>query len=308
MNTNDHSMLNVGGIFPPIPTPFDAAGKIDFGALKSNLARWEECPLAGYVVGGSNGEFISLTLEEMVDVVRFMRREIPEDRLLIAGTGLHSTDETIRLSNQAAMEGADALLVITPHYYRSLMTMPVLVKHFLAIAGAVEAPVILYNVPANTGIDMSVDAVAELAAHENIIGIKDSSGNVMKIGAVVHSTGDDFQVLAGSGGFFLGALSVGAVGAVAALANIASNGLASLLEAFRGQDIRTAQALQLRLIEPNTAVTARFGVPGLKAAMDMLGYYGGPVRRPLQPLGEPDRKTLEKILLDADLLPAQDRC
>jgi len=297
------SSISLAGIFPPIPTPFKSDEDIDFDHLQSNLERWNKEPLNGYVVGGSNGEFVFLTLDERVEVVRRARQLAPRDRLIIAGSGMESARETIAMTNRMAQAGADVALIVTPNYFKSRMTAAALERYYRQVADASPLPVMIYNVPPNTGLDMPAQAVIALAPHPNIIGLKDSGGDVTKIGLMAHETRDaDFQIVAGSAGFFLGALSVGAVGCVPALGNIAGGKLAQLLEAFRQGDMETARAIQRPLIEANSAVTARFGVPGLKAALDMLGYYGGPVRSPLLPLSDAEAAELRRILVKSGLL------
>jgi 4-hydroxy-2-oxoglutarate aldolase len=275
---------------------------VDYDRLRSNLNRWNGEPLDGYVLGGSNGEYVFLTPDERVETLRAARQWTPPRRLLIAGSAMESTRATIALTRRMAEAGADAALVVTPSYYKARMTAPALENHYRQIADASPVPILLYNVPANTGVDMPAQVAINLSTHPNIIGMKESGGDVAKIGFMVRETPDDFQILAGSAGFLLGALTVGAVGGVAALANIAAAPLAGMMECFRKGEMAEARQIQLRLIEANTAVTARFGVPGLKAAMDMLGYYGGPVRSPLLPLSEEDKATLRKVLIKAGLL------
>ena len=295
--------LSLAGIFPPIPTPFKDDLQIDYDHLQSNLNRWNQEPLTGYVVCGSNGEYTYLTLDERVELIRAARQVIPGGGLLIAGSGMESTRETIDLTCRMAKAGADAAIVVTPCYYRGRMTAAALEQHYRQVADASPIPVVLYSVPANTGLDLPAQVAISLAKHPNIIGMKDSGGDVTKIGYMAHETrADDFQILAGSAGFLLGALAVGAVGGVCALANIAAAGLTSLWKYFCQGDTMKAREIQLPLIEANMAVTARFGVPGLKAAMDLLGYYGGPVRSPLMPLPEEDKVTLRNILTKAELL------
>ncbi len=301
------SSLDLHGIFPAIPTPFGRDGAIEFEALRENLARWHAEPFAGYVVGGSNGEFVLLTDDERVAVVGAARQAIPSGRLLLAGAGAQSTARTLSLAERMADEGADALLVVTPSYYRGLMSVEVLVEHYEAVADASSVPVVLYNVPASTGLNMPIEAIVQLVEHPNIIGMKDSSGELVRLAEIVERTPDDFQLLAGSGSFLLPALAVGAVGAVgviAALANIAARPLHELITSFESGDRAKAQALQANLLAPNLAVTAQFGVPGLKAALDMLGYYGGPPRRPLLPLAEEEKEQVAGVLRKAGLLDA----
>ncbi len=294
--------ISLAGLYPPIPTPFDSGGAVDEAHLRSNLERWNEQPLDGYVVGGSNGEFAFLSSDERVAVVEAARQEIGDDRLLIAGSASESTRLTIEITKRMAGSGAQAVLVVTPHYFRARMTADALVAHYEQVAEASPVPVVLYSVPANTGIDLPVEAVVRLSDHPNIVGIKDSGGDVVKIGRMVDRTPAAFQVLAGSAGFLLGALAVGAVGAVSALANIAASSLSQLVSSFREGNQAEARELQLRMLEPNRAVTSKFGVAGLKAAMDLLGYYGGPVRSPLQPLKEGELAELRITLSEAELL------
>ncbi len=299
---SNQTEINLAGIYPPISTPFADKGEIAFERLRTNLAIWNEWPLDGYVVGGSNGEFVSQSFEERVAVVKAVREEMSSNHLLIAGAGMHSTQETVDLTQAMAAAGADAVLIVTPSYYKSKMDLRALRGHYHTVAEASSVPVLLYNVPANTGVDMPAGTILELAQHPNIVGVKDSSGDLAKMGAVIHAAPDGFQVLAGSGSFFLPALAIGAVGLIAALVNIAASDLAQIQTLFRDGQIGDARNLQLKLIETNSAVTSRFGVAGLKAALDLMGFYGGPVRSPLQPLMAVEREELRNILVRAGLL------
>ncbi len=294
--------VSLAGVFPPIPTPFGAQGEVSHRALTENIERWNRYDLAGYVVLGSNGEAVYLSDREKVGVLETARRAIPSDRLMVAGTGCESTRQTIALSRQAAEAGADAVLVLTPHYYRGQMTAEALTQHFQSVADASPIPVLLYNMPRFTNVDMDASTVVRMARHPNIVGIKDSGGNVGKLAEIVGSVGSDFQVLAGSASFFLPALAVGAVGGVMALANVAPQQVIDLHDLVRAGRWGEAAVIQQRLIPINTAVTARFGIPGLKAALDMLGYQGGPVRSPLQALNGPDVQVLKSILIEGDVL------
>jgi 4-hydroxy-2-oxoglutarate aldolase len=293
------------GVFPPLPTPFEPSGAISFDALSSNLQWWNAQDLAGYVVLGSNGEAVHLAEPERFSLVEFVRSKAPDSRWVIAGTGLLSTEATIRETMAAAAAGADAALVLPPYYYRGLMTEEALRDHFLAVAEASPIPVLLYNMPANTGIDMQVDLIAELSAHPSIVGIKDSGGNVAKLAELRDRVSDEFVILAGSAGFLLPALSVGADGGVLALANIAPSLCVSILTLARRSAWEEARDLQARVASANSAVTRRWGVPAIKAAMDMIGLYGGPPRRPLRPLGEPALSELRTILTTAGILPKE---
>ncbi len=290
------------GIFPPIPTPFDTGGEIDIDALVKNLSWWRQFALAGIVVLGSNGEAVLLDEAEKLRLIEVARREVPEGQPIIAGTGLQSTRETVRLTQAASTAGASHALVLPPSYYKGLMTDDVLVQHFWTVADAAPIPLILYNMPACTGMDLTASQILRLAEHENIIALKDSSGDTAKLGQVSGELGESFRLLAGSASFLLPALSVGAVGGVLALANIAPKQCIEIHRlALRG-DALAATDLQVRIIPANTAVTRRWGVPGLKAAMDMIGLHGGPVRLPLLPLSESRRIDLRRILTEARIL------
>ena len=290
------------GVFPPIPTPFDEAGELALDRLVENLGHWASCPLNGLVVLGSNGEAVHLDRDERKRMIEVVSSHAPQSRPIIAGTGAHSTRETIGLSRDAADAGARAVLVLSPSYYRNQMTPDALADHFTAVADGAPVPVIVYNMPACTGIDLDAGTIARIAGHENVIGLKDSSGNVTKLATLRAMIGPEFGILAGSGGFFLPALSVGADGGVMSLANVASKACARIFEAFQSGDLETARALQLRLVPLNTAITTRWGVPGLKAAMDLVGLYGGPVRSPLRPVDESAITELGRLLRSASVL------
>jgi 4-hydroxy-2-oxoglutarate aldolase len=295
-------MVRLDGVFPPIPTPFDSRGEVAYRSLVQNLERWNDTDLAGYVVLGSNGEAVYLDDHERLRVLKTCRQTIPSDKLMIAGTGCESTRGTITLTRQAADAGADAALLVTPHFYGGKMTPDSLVRHFQAVADASPIPILLYNVPKFTHVDMDAQTVARLAPHPNIIGIKDSGGNVAKLADIVRLAGPAFQVLAGSAGFFFAGLALGCVGGVLALANIAPQQSIAIYERFKAGDWERAAELQRCMIPVNGAVTARFGIAGLKAAMDMLGYYGGPVRGPLLDLDDGERQTLREILVEGGVL------
>jgi len=294
--------VSMAGIFPPIPTPFDAAGELDLKALASNLEQWNKTPLTGYVVLGSNGEMPYLSEAEKLSVFETARKHIPSGKLFMAGCGCESTHSSIGMAKQAAAIGADVALFISPCYYKSKMDNAGLTDYYTRVADASPIPVSVYNMPANTGVDMSAELVIKLSQHPNIAGVKDSGGNVAKLGEIVRCARPDFQVLAGSAGFLYPALCMGAVGGVLALANIAPQQCCDILALFKQDKHEEARQLQLRMIAPNTAVTAQFGVPGLKAAMEMLGFYGGNPRSPMLPLGEEQKAALKKILQEAGIL------
>lgn len=289
------------GVFTPIATPFNGDESLALDKLASNLARWNGTGLAGYVVLGSNGEFRSLQAGERLRVLEAARKAIPLGKLMIAGTGEESTRETILCTKEAAAIGADAAIIVNPSYFKGQMTTPVLVGHYLAIADSSPIPILLYNMPSATGIDMAREMVAECARHPNIIGMKDSSGNIPKMGEILSGVPQTFAVLAGSMIFFLPALAIGVVGGILALANIAPNECVELYRLALAGELERARALHRRLLPVNQAITARWGPAGLKAALEMRGWFGGPPRSPLSPLGEAQRGELAAILKAAGL-------
>ncbi len=291
----------INGIIPPIPTPF-INGKIALDKLAENVEKWCGTDISGILALGSNGEYVYLSEAEKREVVHVAAEAIPEGKMLVVGSGCESTVETIRLTNDCAALGADAALVVTPSYYVGRMTSAALEAHFMAVADASDIPVLLYNVPKFTGINISADTVSRLASHDNIVGIKDSAGDVAQIGELLTRTGKGFSVLVGTAGILYPALSLGCDGGVLALANVAPDNCVRV-QTLTGQGrFDEAKQLFLKLLPVNKAVTTTFGIPGLKAALDMLGYFGGDPRPPLQPLDGQGKKGVRKILIGADLL------
>jgi 4-hydroxy-2-oxoglutarate aldolase len=295
-------MFKLHGIYAPIATPF-AGEEIAYDKLEKNLGFWLGSDLEGIVVMGSNGEFVLLTPEEKEKLMRFVCAQAKGKKPVIAGTGAESTAETIRLNRQAAEAGAAAVLVVTPNYYKGEMTDPVLVRFYTDVADASPLPVILYNMPRNAGINISAKLAVELARHPNIIGIKDSGGNIVQIADMIRNAPEGFSVFAGSASYLYTSLALGATGGTLALANIFPNECARVQTLFDAGKIREARDLQMNLIDGNNAVTARWGIPGLKAAMEMIGLYGGDPRPPLVPLKETDREELRKVLTKTGFFP-----
>jgi 4-hydroxy-2-oxoglutarate aldolase len=294
------------GVLPPIPTPFDARGELDLAALRDNVARWNDTGLAGYVVLGTNGEAALLDEAESLAAIGAVRDAMASGMRLIAGAGRDSTRATIAACRAAADAGAEAVLAITPWYYKNAMTGPALRRHYETVAEGSPVPVLLYNMPANTGVNIPVPTVAELAAHPNIAGIKDSSGDIGQLSAILRSVPAGFVVMAGNAGAFLPGMLLGAQGGILALANVAPRETAALYQAARDGRLDRARALHDRLMPVATAVTRTYGIGGLKAAMDMLGYAGGQPRLPLLPPSEEALRELRGILERAELLRRHD--
>lgn len=294
-------MKTLSGIFPPIPTPF-VNDELAVDKLEFNISKWNAAGLRGYVVMGSNGESVFLTRDEKLRLTEAVKKYASSDKLIITGTGSDSIKETIGLTNEVAGLGADYALVVTPSYYKSEMKHDSFVNYFIKVADAVKIPVILYNVPKFTGVDIQVETVAQLAGHPNIAGIKNSTENLRQLIEFVSNTPDDFAVLAGAASVLYNGLTSGVVGGIVALANIAPSECIRIQELVEEGKLDEAFSLQQRMIPVNKAVTSQYGVAGLKAAMDMLGYFGGEPRAPLLTQGKEAKENIGKILLDADLM------
>jgi len=290
------------GIFTPIVTPFDEMEEIDYPKMTHNLGLWGKTALEGIVVLGTNGEFPYINTEEKAELIRFVANNFNPDKKVIAGTGCESTRDTIALCVEVAEAGAHAVLVLPPHYYKGSMNEEVLYDHYIETADNSPVPLLIYNMPKNTGINLSVGLVARLSQHPNIVGIKDTAGNIVQLAELVRDTAEDFSVFAGNAGYLLPALAVGAVGATAATANILPDMCCRLVDLFNEGNMEEAKALQQRLLEPNGLVTFKYGIPALKAAMDMLGYQGGMPRRPLKPLAQKEREIVKTALIKCGAL------
>lgn len=274
--------MNLQGVFPPMATPFDD-GEVDRSAIKTNIEKWVRAGVRGVVALGSNGEAPLLDEEESDAVVAAAREAVPSTHVLIAGTGRESTRATMDASRRAAALGADAVLVRTPSYYKGRMTHDAFVQHYTAVADASPVPVLLYNYPAVTGVNLAPDTVATLARHPNIAGIKETGSDAAQMAAYVDQTPRPpaFTVIAGSAPTYYASLCLGAGGAILAAACVVPEACVRLFDAVRAGDHDEARALQARLTPLARLVTTGFGVPGLKLAMDMAGFRGGAPRSPL---------------------------
>jgi 4-hydroxy-2-oxoglutarate aldolase len=277
-------MTRFSGIYTPIATPFSGDGAVDERALAANVSRWMGTPLTGLVVLGSNGEAASLDDDEADRVVDVVRAGVPSSRPLMAGTGRESTRATIAATRRAAAAGVDAALVRTPSFFKPQMTSDAFVRHFTEVADASPIPVLLYNVTLYTGVNLLPDAVERLAVHPNIVGIKESGSDIGQIAEYVARTPEDFTVLAGSATTLVHALCAGCHGAILALASLKPAECVSMMTLIREKQLDEATALQRRLMPLARSVGATYGVPGLKAALELIGYVGGLPRPPLRPV------------------------
>lgn len=274
--------MNLHGIFPPISTPFDG-DELDVGALRSNIRRWVGSGLAGLVVLGSNGEAPYLDDDEAERVIATAREGVPSRLTLVAGTGRESTRATIAMTRRAAELGADAALVRTPSYFKTQMTTEAFVRHYTAVADASPIPILLYNFTAVTGVDLPVEAAVSLAEHPNVAGVKESNADPAKIAEIVRRVPPRFVVLAGSAHTLCASLEAGAAGAIVAAACVVPELCVRLYDLFRAGRTAEALAVQEQIAPIARLVTTEYGVPGLKAALDLAGYIGGDPRPPLGP-------------------------
>ncbi len=274
--------MKLQGIFPPIATPFDHKGDIYLSKIQHNVEKWNLTTLTGYVVMGSTGESVMVTPEEKYTVWEHVAKHAAAEKLLIAGTGVESVRETVDLTNRAAAMGYKAAMVRTPHYYKNLINRTdAQMLYFRSVADQAKIPLIIYNWPQTTGVDISVEAVNTLSAHPNIIAIKESSGNLEKVMQMIREVQPGFQVLVGSAPTLWPSLLMGACGAILAYANAAPYSVIAIWEAYRTREEAAGLDWQSRIARAAALVTTKYGIPGLKHAMDLNGYYGGPPRLPL---------------------------
>jgi 4-hydroxy-2-oxoglutarate aldolase len=291
--------MKLQGIFPPIATPFDHSGEIYASKVRHNIEKWNLTTLAGYVVTGSTGESVMLTAEEKRRMWELAAQYAAPEKLLIAGTGVESVRETVALTNAAAEMGYKAAMVRTPHYYKNACLRPeTQMLFFRAVADQAKIPLIIYNWPQNTGVDIAAEAVAALSGHPNIIAIKESSGSVEKVMQMIRETSPGFQVLVGSAPTLWPSLQTGARGAVLAYANAAPYSCIAIWEAHLRRETEAGLDWQNRIARAARLVTVKHGIPGLKYAMDLNGYYGGPPRLPLTPVNAQAKSEIEEAFKD----------
>lgn len=287
--------MKLQGIFPALTSCFDHQGNLYKVKVFHNVEKLNAISLAGYVVCGSTGETPLLSVNERIQIMEWVREASANGKILIAGAGAESVHETVQIANRAADLGFHAALVLTPFYYRNQMHRPdTQALFFRAVADRSKLPVLLYNIPQVTGYDLPVDTIAELSYHPNIAGMKDSSGNVEKLAETVRAGKTGFQVLSGSGASFCQALQSGATGAILAIANALPYACVTIWEAFRTREFDAAQDWQARIAPASRLVPAKYGIAGLKYAMDLNGYYGGPSRLPLIPPSAPAKAEIEE--------------
>jgi 4-hydroxy-2-oxoglutarate aldolase len=291
--------LKLQGIYPPITTPFDHNGNIYATKAQHNVEKWNRTALSGYVVMGSTGESVMLTSEEKSTMWELVAKHAAPEKLLIAGTGMESVRETVCLTNHAAEMGYKAAMVRTPHYYKNLVNNAAAqALYFRSVADQSKIPLIIYNWPQATGVDIPVEAVVAISEHPNVIAIKESSGNLEKVMQMIREVRSGFQVMVGSAPTLWPSLLMGACGAILAYANAAPYSVIAIWEAYRTREEAAGLDWQNRIGRASALVTTKYGVPGLKYAMGLNGYYGGPPRLPLCPPSDAAKREIEEAFKD----------
>jgi 4-hydroxy-2-oxoglutarate aldolase len=288
--------MNLSGVFPALTTPFSADGSVSAEDLKHNISKYNKTGLAGYVAIGSTGESVLLSRKEVETVLLAVKESAAPGKLLIAGTGAESTAETIERTKRAAEIGYHAALVKTPYYYKPAYSAEVYIAHFRRVADASPIPVILYSVPQFTGVALEAPEVGILAQHPNIIGIKESSGNVQRAAEMLAAVPASFQILVGSASMMFPSTVLGTVGAILALASPLPDLCVAVFEAVREGRLEKARELQSLILPASKLIVAQCGIAGAKYAMDEAGYRGGLPRPPLQPLKEEQRQAIRTLM------------
>jgi len=292
--------MNVSGVFPALTTPFAADGSVSVADIKHNITKYNSTGLSGYVAIGSTGESVLLSRKEVETVLVAVKESAAPGMKLIAGTGAESTAETIERTKRAAELGYHVALVKTPYYYKPMYKPEVFIAHYRRVADASPIPVMLYSVPQFTGVALEAPEVGVLAQHSNIIGIKESSGNVQRAAEMLGAVPASFQVLVGSASMMFPSTVLGGCGAILALASVLPELCVAVFEAARKGDLETARALQAAIMPASKVIVSQAGIPGVKYAMDVAGYRGGLPRLPLLPVEEDQKHAIRELMAKLD--------
>jgi 4-hydroxy-2-oxoglutarate aldolase len=288
--------MNLSGVFPALTAPFSADGSVSVEDIKHNITKYNSTGLAGYVAIGSTGESVLLSRKEVDTILVAVKESAAPGMRLIAGTGAESTAETIDRTKRAAELGYHVALVKTPYYYKPMYKPETFIAHYRRVADASPIPVLLYSVPQFTGVALEALEVGVLAQHPNIIGIKESSGNVQRAAEMLAAAPSSFQLLVGSASMMFPSMVLGAVGSILALASALPELCVALFEAARKGDLEAARALQATILPASKLIVSQNGIPGVKYAMDQAGYRGGIPRQPLLPLHEEQRVAIRELM------------
>lgn len=294
-------MNKLKGVIPPMITPFKKSGDVDYDGFISNLRKWNANKLTGYLVIGSNSETVYLSEDEKLELVKLTVENAAPGRHVMVGSGLESARETIALTNRCARLGAHSALILTPFYYGGSMTDKALIRYYTTVADNSDIPVLIYNVSKYTHVNIGANAVAELSKHPNIVGMKDSNGDVPQLATFLRVADSSFQVLTGTFSAWYPALTLGITATVSAMANCCPDEIAEVQEFFDAGHWEDARDLYQRMFQVNAAVTGTFGISGLKFVTGYAGYTGGYVRNPLFDSSEDDKTKLTAILEKAQV-------
>jgi 4-hydroxy-2-oxoglutarate aldolase len=297
--------MHLQGIFTPLTTPFDPDGSVALDKLRDNITLYNQTGLAGYVMNGSTSESVLLRWSEIYRIWETAKETARPGKILIAGTGAEATVETIEHTNRAGQLGFDAALVRTPSFYKPAINDDLLAEHYIRVADAASIPVLVYSVPIFTHVTVEASLIARVARHPNIIGIKDSSGNVDGVTRIIAAAPKSFSTLVGSASTLFESLERGACGAILAVADALPELCVELWQASRSSDWGRARAIQEKLMAPSKLLAQHYSIPGLKYALDRLGYFGGPPRPPLLPLSTAGQREIDAML--GSLVPAAAR-
>lgn len=299
--TSKQVLTHLKGIFVPVVTPFNRRGELDESAFRFNVRRYVKQGFNGILIAGSTGEGPYLTEQERLRLVELARPLIPAPQLLLAGTGVETTRQTIHLSNEAVKRGADALLVLTPCYYKNRMDSAALIAHYSAVGDAVRRPVLIYSIPQFTGVHIDPATIGQLSRHGNVVGLKESSGNMEFLREVLKRSKAGFYVLAGSAVIMLDAFQAGAAGAVLGPANYIPDLCLDIYRFYLQGELERARKLQQRIMPLVQEVNVRAGISGIKFALDLCGYKGGSSRTPLLPLRPSEERKVVAALRDVGI-------
>ena len=296
--------MKLHGIFAPLTTPFDSDGNVALGQVRDNVALYNKTRLAGYVPNGSTSESVLLLWEEVYKVWEAVRDAAAPGKILIAGSGAESTAETIEHTNRAARIGYAVALVRTPSFYKPSINDHMLAEHYLRVADNARIPVMVYSVPVFTHVAVGASLIERVANHPNIVGMKDSSGDMKGIAAIIAAAPKEFQTLTGAASTLYEALELGAVGAILGLADVFPDLCAEIYEAAGAGDRAKAQTLAQKLVVPSKMLLMDYGIAGLKYAMERLGFYGGLPRLPLLGVSDAGKVEIEAMLANLLSQPA----
>jgi 4-hydroxy-2-oxoglutarate aldolase len=291
----------ISGIIPALTTPFEK-GNLSLSGLKSNIKKYNAFDLNGYLVLGSTGESVLMDERESLAALEAVRSAAGDAKTIMAGTGMASTHATIQFTNMAAEAGADCAVVVTPFYYKGQMSAKALEAYYREVADHTKIPILMYSVPKFTGLDLPLDAILSLAEHPNIAGLKDSSGNMALVEEIVKAAPPGFALFQGMGSVLFPSLLMGATGGILALTDMAPAETVEIYGSVQAGDYRKARDIQIRVLTVNQKIVGGFGVPGIKCALDLLGYAGGEPRPPLLPVTPEVREAIRKVLEAAGLM------